>query len=72
MNEFFIEIKYGVSGEIIMSRLAAFVIQLKSVNAESYFIKSNFVHLEGENINADSHFSIIKQADPVISKLKYH
>jgi len=64
------EIKFGVSGEIVMARLAAFAIQLKSVSMELHFIKNNFVHIEGENINADSHFSMIKQADPVVGKLK--
>jgi len=53
-----------------MARYCAFAAQFKQVNIELAHIRNSLVYVEGESIHADTNFSVIKQADPVIQKLK--
>jgi len=53
-----------------MARFCAFAAQFKQVNKEVDYIRTGVMYVEGESIHADTNFSVIKQADPVIQKLK--
>lgn len=53
-----------------MARYTAFSADLLAANPEIAFVEANFTHIEGENIQANDNFSVIKNVDATVAKLR--
>jgi len=63
-------IKYGKSGEILMSRYAAFAACFKMVKVDIGFIKQNLLYRNEVDIYGDLTYSCLMKKAPVVNKLE--